>query len=832
MLIRPRVSFLAFMLAFFGFSATLNAQHPANANPFYQQLRGLLPGGEVIAVNNLELKRDAATFTFRSGNFAFYGQVNGKVTGAVFKGDGHFHITPPTAEERHNLSIVNHSEEFDEDFDEVVLRFTDGTDSELRKASAGPGQADAGYAKTAQEFQSFLRRHSAGSYLSDSHEFYYRKIEGNLDLRLLADVLSPARGGFFYAAIHGRNHGHLFFEVDPLGVAGLEPEEVALENWDSMNDTLTYPLAFYRAAEYANGTASGDENNSGFKVLNEDLDVGIEKNGFLTSVATVELRANQDGVAVIPLDLYPTLRVSKVETDKGAALDFVQEDKGQDSDFGVVLAAPLRKDETATLKITYAGKDVVFNEGGGNYYTTAREDWFPNGNEGLGDYASYNLLFHVPKGLQLIATGTRIKESTDGNVTTTEWKTDAPLPVVGFTLGDFMQKEAKLGGGPGNGLTVDAYANNHPSDVYQSLEREMSDQNVSMGSLDTTPMLGNELSQGEVAAQIYTNYFGPLSFAHIALTQQAVCSYGQSWPMLVFLPNCGFLDKTQRFFLIKANIQNPLAAAQFDMYLQVVTPHEVSHQWWGHTVGFKSYRDQWMSEGFADESATIFLQATQPKLDQFFEFWKQSKQSITAKNQFGFRPIDVGPVTMGIRLNSPKTGFDIYQNLVYPKGAFILHMIRMMMWSPTDGDARFKETMHDFVNTYRMRAATTEDFKAIVEKHMNRGMDLEGNQKMDWFFREYVYGTDLPAYHFEGQVTPDGEKSSLHFKLIQSGVPPEFRMAVPMYMEFTDGKVARLGSIVITGDRTVEQTLPLPKLPSPVKRISINYYYDVLCTDD
>jgi hypothetical protein len=28
--------------------AMLYAQHPANANPYYQQLRGLLPGGEAI----------------------------------------------------------------------------------------------------------------------------------------------------------------------------------------------------------------------------------------------------------------------------------------------------------------------------------------------------------------------------------------------------------------------------------------------------------------------------------------------------------------------------------------------------------------------------------------------------------------------------------------------------------------------------------------------------------------------------------------------------------------------------------------------------------------
>jgi hypothetical protein len=42
-------------------------------------------------------------------------------------------------------------------------------------------------------------------------------------------------------------------------------------------------------------------------------------------------------------------------------------------------------------------------------------------------------------------------------------------------------------------------------------------------------------------------------------------------------------------------------------YWKVVTPQEVAHQWWGHTVGFDSGRDQWMSEGFADFSASLYL---------------------------------------------------------------------------------------------------------------------------------------------------------------------------------------------------------------------------------
>ena len=58
------------------------------------------------------------------------------------------------------------------------------------------------------------------------------------------------------------------------------------------------------------------------------------------------------------------LRVSQVTTVKGDALDWVQESKDLDPDFGVILAAPIKKGETTTIKITYGGKDVVLSMGG------------------------------------------------------------------------------------------------------------------------------------------------------------------------------------------------------------------------------------------------------------------------------------------------------------------------------------------------------------------------------------------------------------------------------------------------------------------------------------
>jgi len=159
-------------------------------------------------------------------------------------------------------------------------------------------------------------------------------------------------------------------------------------------------------------------------------------------------------------------------------------------------------------------------------------------------------------------------------------------------------------------------------------------------------------------------------------------------------------------------------------------------------------------------------------------------------------------------------------------------MIRMMMWSPQDGDARFIATMHDFLSTYRLQAATTEDFKAMVEKHMTSGMDLDGNHKMNWFFNQYVYGMELPTYHFSSEIIQNGDSPSLHFKLTQSGVSATFKNLMPVYLELSDGRVVRAGSVAINGLITAEQSVPLPKSAVTVKRAMINYNYDVLCIEN
>jgi aminopeptidase N len=180
-------------------------------------------------------------------------------------------------------------------------------------------------------------------------------------------------------------------------------------------------------------------------------------------------------------------------------------------------------------------------------------------------------------------------------------------------------------------------------------------------------------------------------------------------------------------------------------------------------------------------------------------------------------------------MSNSRTGFDLTRRLIYPKGGYILHMIRMMMRDRRTGDQPFKELMQDFVKTYANRSATTEDFKSMVEKHMTQEMDLDGNHKMDWFFNEYVYGTALPKYDLQSSFETGSDGDVVwSFKVTQSGVDDHFKMLVPLYLQLADGRTMPLGRVSLRGNTSFDQKVPLKGLKDKPRGALVNYNYDVL----
>jgi hypothetical protein len=618
---------------------------------------------------------------------------------------------------------------------------------------------------------------------------------------------TPERPGFFIAFIGGRRFEKLIFQLDPLGIPEVSPEEVSLRSFGETDGGIW--TAFHLADEHRTGRASSNEDHRHYDITRHDLDVRIDGTK-IVATDRLTLRPLSPGLRVLPFRLFRTLRVSRVSDEQGRDLQFIQEGRDSDADFGVILPDPLEAGKDVRLTVEYAGGDAISDLGGGNFYLGPRSTWYPN-NYGtqFGDRAAFDIAFRYAKSKTLIGTGALAGPlEKDGDLTLAKWSSGGlELAVSGFNIGQFKTKSVK---DAATGYDIEFYANNDLPNFMQGANQ--------LGSMSTTGMADSAIADAQNSTRIFDVYFGKLPYTRVAMTQQPAGNFGQAWPTLVYMPFTAFMDSTQRY------MAGGIRAATADFF-KYVGPHEVAHQWWGHTVGWTSYRDQWMSEGFAQFSTSLYVEQVHGR-EKFLDFWKDERELIiTARPQTRDRkPYLVGPVTQGYRLNSGKTG-NIAQFMIYPKGGYILHMLRMMMFDPEQGgDKRFMAMMHDFTKTHFNKDVSTADFQRAVERHMTKEMNLDNNGRMDWFFNQWVYGTELPSYRLEYRM--DGDL--LNGSVTQSGVSDGFKMRVPIYLDFGKGWV-RLGAANITGNKTVE--IKNIKLPAVPKRVVIGALQDVLALD-
>ncbi len=775
----------------------------ANSDPNYKALRAASPLA-VYRVENLQVQRDLGTFTFARGQFTFLAPVLGKTVMAVFTGEGTFHLKPLLPVDAAYLNSVSGAPEIDEPFRSVVLCFTDETAAEIKKSATQVDEPS----RSASAFQEFRGRvrHRGDEPRSMVEALLGGEDIPNVDADLLAELYAPRRHSFS-AYIHGAKHSDLRFLVSDSGAIPHlpSPEEVAVINRDpdGEHDGIWY-LSHLRA-EWESGKASSSENRRWVLATHYKIDTAIANNDHLAGVCTVDFRVLVEGARVIKFGLLPALRVRSVKA-SGTDIPFIQESRREDGSFYAVLPAAAKAGDDVQLTIEYEGDKVVRNSGGGTFAVGARTSWYPSLNT-FTDRTPYDLTFRIPKKYSLVSVGRLDKTSKEQNFEVSHWVSETPLAVAGFNYGDFKRLAKK---DEQTGYDIEVYSTENVPDSLAAAARSM--------ALTPSALANSAMVDTMNSVRVFEAYFGKLPYGRIAITEQPQMFFGQSWPSLVYLPLTAFLDSTQRWELFGAN------AFKLGEFVDEVTPHEVSHQWWGHAVGWGTYHDQWLSEGFADFSAALFLETT-GKREEFLKYMERQRKRIVEKNNFGLRANDAGPLWLGIRLDSFKNP-RAYNNIVYPKGAFVVQMLRSLMWDKDTQDKDFKAMMQDLVSTGFNKGFTTENFRAIATKHMKPSMDLGGDHTMNWFFNQWVYGTDLPRYKFEYSLQPaEGGRTAIVGHITQSGVSNSFRMKVPVYAEI-DKQTLRLGSVAVTGNSTSPDfKVIVPKKP---KLVAANLYADVL----
>jgi len=502
-----------------------------------------------------------------------------------------------------------------------------------------------------------------------------------------------------------------------------------------------------------------------------------------------------------------------------------------------VLKSPAAPGTPCRLKLSYEGKDILENAGDGVFVVRARESWYPN----LGSFgapATFDLTYRIPKGNEVVSVGSRVDDRVDGDVRVSVWKSAQPIRVAGFNYGKFKKIELA---DPATGIRIEVYTNPGTPDAIAEINHYLAgdigsaseptsvfDGGSPAGAglreikVNTDSLAQAALADGTNTARVCSLYFGKLPSDHVSITEQTQWTFGQSWPSLVFLPYLAFLDGTMRHELGLRNTSS---------FVEQVGLHEMAHQWWGHLVGWGSYRDVWLSEGFAEFSAGLVLEHT-GHLKKANEFWERERRWILTKPAAASLANDaVGPINLGSRLATPRNP-SAYDAMVYAKGAYVLHMLRSMIntGSPKP-DAAFQELMKDFVSTHAGKNATTRDFQAAVERHMTPALNLAHDGKMDWFFRQWIDGTEIPRFKVAIELEKkEADSYRLKGTIAQEGVSEGFRTLLPIYLEFDKGVVIRYGNIPLVGSQVypVDVVVKTPKKPT---RVVANALHEVLARD-
>jgi Peptidase family M1 domain len=722
----------------------------------YNQVKAFSLTGGKADVTGLLLKRDRAEMTF-NGTFYFTAPINGKVTGAVFIGDGTFRAAAPSTEfEKANLKrLIGVDDAVESDFKTAVLKFSDDTMETIGKSKTD-GQAQPQAQSLAGEIDGRILKETGA----------------NLSARIALSILNQETPGFFFANFDGGRRGRFSYVLDyqtriPTGYFNINAGERGMVfKYKSDEDDNDILLAFYSLSDYERGTSSYSDVFDLVDISNYDMNIDLrqpkKRMGLKTKVSMQSRNAGIQAVMFVigeSLDEYENARLKKQMRLKSASIDstpleFVQED--WESGFTIFFPQAMSSGQTFAVDFDMEGDFLRqpdrFEDCS---YPRSNGSWYPRA--GYLDRSTFNFTFTHPKKLKVASTGTRISEEpdpADKDMMITKYVMNHPVALETFALGPFERHKGEIKWENGDKPTPMEF-NSLSGDSLQLKETfVLQELNNSIRNF--------QFLFGKYPYETFGAVFHPFGF-------------GQGFATMLTIPNTDRATKYTYSFLA----------------------HETAHQWWGNIVLWRSYRDQWLSEGFAEYSGVIYTglrdgQNSAGKLiDDMRSSLKDPPQTVLGPGKG--KLVEVGPLILGHRLETRKT-YGAYNALVYNKGGLVLRMLHFMMTDPSSGNGQlFYDMMTDFVNRYRDKVASTDDFRMVANEYFARspiGKSL-GMTNLDWFFRQYVYDTAFPSYKMEYAVeNAQGGGVALTGAVTQENVPDNFFMVLPVRFKFGEGKFA------------------------------------------
>jgi len=236
---------------------------------------------------------------------------------------------------------------------------------------------------------------------------------------------------------------------------------------------------------------------------------------------------------------------------------------------------------------------------------------------------------------------------------------------------------------------------------------------------------------------------------------------------------------------------DPAAFVSFPEYF---IAHETAHQWWGQAVGWRTYHDQWVSEGFSQYFAALYARERRGE-ELFGAMLRRMAKWAREQGQ-------AGPVSLGYRLGHIQGDSRIFRAIVYNKSAVVLHMLRRLV-----GDDAFFRGVRRLYFGARFDKVGTDDVRAAFEKESGR--DLKR------FFDAWIHGSGTPAVAFSWAPAAGGAERAVALRVEQRGKDSEFPVTVTL--RYADGSTEDMQ--VAVAERTAEFRLPIR---GQVKEITLN----------
>ncbi len=156
---------------------------------------------------------------------------------------------------------------------------------------------------------------------------------------------------------------------------------------------------------------------------------------------------------------------------------------------------------------------------------------------------------------------------------------------------------------------------------------------------------------------------------------------------------------------------------------------EAALQWWGLTVGLKTFDDAWISQGLAEYSAFALRETTLSGAQLENLRRELLEKSLTFEQTASLTR------TPAV-LDDQSTA---YQYIMYGKGASVYRLLR-----DTLGEQKFNQLLRQFLAQYRGKNASIDDFEKLTTQ-------IAG-VPMRYFFARWVEGTGVPEFNADYQI--------------------------------------------------------------------------------